>query len=456
MIESDLIVIGTGAGTKLIQPVAKKGFQVTVFEKSSPGGTCLNRGCIPSKMLIYPSEVARIHETGERVGIHFSEKSKFDFSNIVSRIQNTVRADSDSIPVLYEKNPNIRFVPHEAKFVSPYSLSANGELYTAPKIVLAIGARPHIPNIPGLAGTPYWTSTDALENKRLPKSLVVIGGGYIGLELGLAYNGYGTNVSVITRTTILNGIDLELKSEFRKTAKEHIQLFEHSLPQNIRHENGMFHVSFLQNGNLQEITAEKLLLSPGVVPNTDLLDLQNTNIQLDEKGFIPTNEFLETTQAGVYALGDVRGKYFFRHSANFEGEYLFSWLFGGGEKKPISLEGVPFAVFTHPNIAGVGKTEEDCIREKIPYLKGVNPYSSSAAGMARMSSSGFMKVLVHKETKKILGAHCIGDEAPNLIHFFILAIHLDATLDQLLSMIYIHPSLPEISRNALRKVREQL
>lgn len=149
------------------------------------------------------------------------------------------------------------------------------------------------------------------------------------------------------------------------------------------------------------------------------------------------------------------GRYFFRHSANFEGEYLFEHLYGAKSDTPIQYPPMPEAVFTHPQIASVGFTEEDLIKKKIPYYKGINPYSSSATGMARMSNSGFVKVLVSEETEEVLGAHIIGEEAANLLHQIVLGMYLKAKLDQYLGMIYIHPAISEITRNAFRKVRDE-
>ena len=194
MKEYDIIVIGAGAGTKLVTPPSQIGKKVAVFEMETPGGTCLNRGCIPSKMLIYPTELLFASDTSKKFPIHFANRPVADFSKIISRVNQTVAQDAASIPEAYEKNPNIDYFPLQAKFISNKVIEAGGKNFTAKHIFIVTGTRPHIPEIPGLANTPYWTSRDALQAKNLPKSMIVIGAGFIGLELGAAYQGYGCKV----------------------------------------------------------------------------------------------------------------------------------------------------------------------------------------------------------------------------------------------------------------------
>jgi dihydrolipoamide dehydrogenase len=197
-------------------------------------------------------------------------------------------------------------------------------------------------------------------------------------------------------------------------------------------------------------------VATGVVPNSDNLGLENTKIQRKEGGFLRVNDYLETSEPGVYAIGDVVGNYMFRHSANFEGEYLFRSLFTQDRAEVIQYPPVPYAVFTHPQIAGVGLTETEAKNAGLDYVVGLTPYSKSAMGQARLSDHGFVKILVERESRQLLGAHIIGDEAATMAHIFILAMTVGATLDHLLEMIYIHPALPEITRNACRAARSVL
>lgn len=454
MKEYDIIVIGAGAGTKLVTPPSLLGKRVAVFEKESPGGTCLNRGCIPSKMVIYPSELIRMTEDTEKFPIHFKERPLAEVDKIFRRVNETVKQDSDSIPIAYGKNPNIDFYPKQVRFVSERVLSDGKETYTAKHIFVVTGTRPQIPDIPGLTTTPFWTSREALSPNQFPKSLLIIGAGFISLELGAAYQAYGCQVTCLTRTDILRTADGDIKKEISGHLPFPIE--SHCQIEKVEFENGEFRVTGKTKEGKKTIhTAERLLVATGIRPNTDDLGLEKTNIKTNDAGYILVNDHLETTEPGIYAFGDVIGRYFFRHSANFEGEYLFEHLYGANFDAPIQYPPMPEAVFTHPQIASVGFTEEELIKKNIPYYKGINPYSASATGMARMSNSGFVKVLVSEETEEVLGAHIIGEEAANLLHQIVLGMFLKAKLDQYLGMIYIHPAISEITRNAFRKVREE-
>lgn len=449
----DILVIGAGAGTKLVTPPSLIGKKVAVFERESPGGTCLNRGCIPSKMVIYPSELLRIPDLAKRFGFDFSVAPNIDQMGIFERVNSTVKKDSDSIPIAYEKNPNITYIPKEVYFLDDQTVSDGSKEYKAKNIIIATGTRPKLPEITGLKDTPYWTSREALQPPKFPKSMIVIGAGFIGLELGAAYQALGCDVTGLTRTEILRGIDSEIRAEFESHPP--FPIHDHFTIEKVEYRENQFFLSGVDKfGAKHALYAESLLVATGITPNTEALKLFNTNIKTNSLGFIQVNEYLETNVPNIYAFGDVIGKFFFRHSANFEGEYLFDQLFVNETRRPIEYPPMPSAIFTHPQIATVGATEAELIKNKISYWKGINPYSSSAMGMARLSDSGFVKILVCKKTETVLGAHIIGDEASNMIHQIILGMTMKLKLDDYLRMIYIHPAISEIVRNAFRKVKQ--
>ncbi len=452
----DILVIGSGGGTKLVTPPSKLGYKVAILEKDRLGGTCLNRGCIPSKMMIYPAEILALAKDAARFQLDIPGPFRVDFKTLVERVSSTVDADSDSILPAYEKNPNIDLYPSEGRFVENKIVKVGEELLTAERIFIAAGCRPIVPEIPGLVGTPYMTSREALRRTDLPKRLLVIGGGYIGLELGFAYSAFGSQTTFLVRNRMLSHEDDDIINEFEKSFSKKQDVRLGTQVQRVDFKNDIFTLTCKNSQGTFTIEGDALLVATGVRPNTDWLDLQNTDIQTDTKGYIRTNEYLETTAPGVYALGDIIGKYFFRHSVNFEGEALFHSLYVEKRKTPIEYPPVPHAVFTNPQVASVGKTEQQLKKDGTEYISAINPYSSSATGMARLSEDSFVKILVSPKTRKILGAHIIGDEASNLIHLFILLMTMGGTLEDLLRMIYVHPALPEIARNAARKAREIL
>jgi dihydrolipoamide dehydrogenase len=451
----DTIVIGSGGGTKLVRPVANLGKKVAILEKETPGGTCLNRGCIPSKMLIYPANIVHHTKDLNRIQLKREGSWEVDFAKMVQRISQTVDEESQSILPVYEKHHNIDYYPYHGKFVANKEIEVNGELITADKIFLAVGARPRIPDIEGLAGTPYWTSREALRNLTLPKKLVVYGGGYIALELGMAYAAFGTEVCFVIRSKLLREEDHEIRDGFRSAVSGKVTIHEGCSIRRVVYKENNFSI-YLSEGSHEIVDCDAFLIATGIVPNTDDLGLENTNAELDSEGYIQTNEYLETSEKSIFALGDAAGRYFFRHSVNFEGDYLFENQYKKPSPSPIHYPPMPSAVFTYPEIARVGLTEELCRLGGFDFIKAVHSYSSSATGMARLPEFGFVKLLVDKNTQKLLGAHILGDEASNLIHLMILGMTSGCKLDDYLKMIYIHPALPEIARNAFRKAKEIL
>ena len=446
----DVIVIGGGGGTKISTPAYNYGYKSAIVEEAKMGGTCLNRGCIPSKMLIHPANVGTIIKEAKKFDINIKNPSfSTDMAKLITRITETVGKDSDRIHKGLESGKGPDFYHGHAVFKSDNVIEVNGEELTADRIFITTGARPSIPPIEGLEGTPYWTSTEALNNTKPIKKLLVIGGGYIACELGYAYSALGVETEFIVRSGLINREDPEVVKEFTKvfTSTQNVHLNTNT--KSVKYENDNFTVTVEKDGKQMELTGDALLVAVGVKPNTDNLGLENTKVKLDKRGFVQVNEYMEAAP-GIYAMGDVIGRYLFRHAVNFEGEFLFRTLFLEEEKQKIVYPPMPHAIFTHPEVAGVGKTEEELNKEGIPFVSGTHPYRKSAMGMARLCDHGFVKLLFDKKTRKLLGAHIIGEEASNMIHQFIYAMTNDATVDSIVNMIYIHPAINEIARNAAR------
>ncbi len=450
VIKYDIIVIGGGGGANIVKEARRKGLKVAIVEKSKLGGTCLNRGCIPSKMLIHPADIALEIKESKKFGIN-AKYNSVNFKQLINRISNTVDSESDSLSKTYKKLENVDFYHLEGKFESDKIIKVGKKRITSNKIIIATGARPSIPPISGLKDTPFWTSTDALRSVRLPKRLLVIGGGYIAVELGHAYSGLGSNVNFLVRGAMVSREDKEVIDTFTRIFKEKHNVLDINTIENVSYKNKEFTLTYTTPDNKKKtIKGDALLVATGVKPNTDNLGLENTKIKTNKFGFIQVDKYMETPIKGVYAIGDCVGNYLFRHSVNFETEYLNPILLDKAKKVPIKYVPIPHSIFTNPQIAGVGLTEEELIAKKIPYVVGLNKYKNSAMGMALLEEDGFVKLLFHKKTKKLLGAHIIGPEASDMIHMLIYAITFNATVDSLLKMVYVHPALPEIVRNAAR------
>jgi dihydrolipoamide dehydrogenase len=291
--------------------------------------------------------------------------------------------------------------------------------------------------------------------------MIVIGGGYIAVELGHFYAATGTEVTFIVRDTMIKAEDRDIQVEFQENFTQRHTVHLHTETQSVAYEDGLFRVTVTHSdGEEALLEAEALLVATGVTPNSDTLGLEHTSIKITEKGFIEVNEYLETAEPDVYAFGDVAGNYLFRHSANFEGEYLFAEHYGDASKSPISYPPMPHAIFSYPQVAGVGVTEDELLLQgKIRgqgYVVGMNRYEHSAMGMAMLPETGLVKLIADQQSRKIIGAHIVGDKASDIIHMLIAYMTMEATVDDLLRTIYIHPALSENIRNAARKLVKEL
>jgi len=323
-------------------------------------------------------------------------------------------------------------------------------------VFIATGARPRIPEVSGLAGTPFMTSREALRRTELPERLLVIGGGYIAAELGGAYSAVGTDVTFIVRSRFLRHEDREIAEAFSHVFGKAHSVHTGVIPARVDHDADSFSVTCKNTLGWQRVfRGDALLVASGIIPCTNDLGLQNTGIETDQNGFIQVDNCLRTNVDGVYALGDCVGNYLYRHTVNYEADYLVRTVFQDGADGPIDYGPVPHAVFSVPEIAGVGMTEQQAIEQGKGYVVGKASYANSNAGLARGYEYGFVKVLVERSTRRIIGAHILGDEASDMIHLFIAMMKKEGTLDDLLDMIFIHPALPEISRDAARDVKSQ-
>ncbi len=450
----DVIVIGSGGGTKLVRPVASLGYKVAIIEKGPLGGTCLNRGCIPSKMLIHAADVVRAIGEAHRFEVIPKENPEIAFSDLMKRVKATVDEESVSIAPLYDQNPNIDYFKGSCYFIEPKVIQIGNEKISADKILISVGAEPYIPEIKGLENVPYMTYEEALRLEKQPKKALVIGGGYIACELGYFYGALGTEVEFIVRSEFLRNEDKDVRAEFDRVFSERYTVHKGWRPIEVAYDQGIYLLTIEDSaGNRKTLDGDALCIFAGVKPCTETLGLENTHIATDERGFINVDDRLKTSQEGVWSLGDCIGQHLFRHSANFQGEYLFRTLYGDANDEPIVYPPMPHAVFSYPQVGSVGKTEDELIKEGADYVVGLNHYKNSAMGMALRSEHGFVKLLFDRESKKLIGAHVIGDEASNMVHMLIAFMSMNATIDDLLNMIYIHPALPEIVRNAARKAK---
>ncbi|MDD2599193.1 MAG: dihydrolipoyl dehydrogenase [Kiritimatiellae bacterium] len=452
----DLIVIGSGGGLPVALAAAKRGLKVALIERDALGGTCLNRGCIPSKMVIYPGELADEIREASRINIKVSEP-EINFSDLIGRTAREVAGIRLQLQDGLTRYPTLERIAATASFESNHVLRVNSRRLTAPRILIATGAEPQIPEIAGLADVPYMTSTEALTNPRLPRKLLVIGAGYIAVELGYAYGAAGSAVEFIVRSRLLRHEDSEIAAEFTKsfTGRHVCHNGWHPCDVSFDGQSYALECTHATEGK-RTFTGDALLVATGVTPLTQELGLENTDIQRDKTGQIRVNSFLETHVSGVYALGDVVGNYLFRHTANYEAQYLIRTLIEGAPAVALDYGPVPHAVFTRPEIAGVGVREQDVAERGDEIIIGRATFAESNAGVARGLKEGLAKIIVQRSELKLLGCHIMGDEAATLLHMMIPLLKCGATLTEMLDLIYIHPALSEILRDAARDAQAQV
>lgn len=444
----DLIVIGSGAGLDVASAAAQTGMKVAIVEKSRMGGTCLNRGCIPSKLLIHSADIAEVIKTAHVFGIQV-ERFTIDFRKIVDRVNSIIDSDSDDIRKGFNRSENPKLFPLDCTFVDEKTLLVGGDKITSNIILIAAGTRPAIPKIKGLERTNYLTSDEALRLPRQPKVLTIIGGGFIAAELGHFFGSLGTKINIIQKHKyLIHNEDYEISKKFTEIFSSKYNVCLQCIPERVTKKNGKFVVSVkrFRSTKYLEIESDQLLLATGRVPNSDTLNLSNTGVNVNDDGYINVDKNLETNVNGIFALGDIIGRYQFRHSANLEAQYAFYNILNHKKKIPVDYRAIPRAIFSSPQMAGVGYTEQELKQSgKKEYVKSIYRYIDTAMGKALEEKEGFVKLLVSKENRKILGCHIIGSQASILIHEVLVAIKSgDGTIDNIAKTVHVHPALSEV------------
>ena len=446
----DLMIIGAGSGNSVIGP-EHDGWDIAIVERGSFGGTCLNVGCIPSKMFVYAAEMAELASDSERLGVRTSFEGA-DWPSIRDRIFGRIDPIAEGGRVYREELPNVTVYPGTGRFVGRKQVIVNGESITAERIVIAAGGRPTVPAVPGLADCGYHTSDTVMRLDRFPERLLVIGAGYIAAELGGVMGAFGSTVTFLLRgDTFLRREDHDISSRFTAAYSRRFDVRTHTRLLEARRDGDEIVVSLVdRDGNRAELRGDELLVATGRRPNTDRLDVKAGGIAVDRRGFVITDDQLRTNVDGVWALGDITNPVQLKHVANHEARVVRHNLTNPDNPATVDHRFIPHAVFGYPQIAGVGLTEEECRRQGLPYVSHVQPYSAAAYGWAMEDTDSVAKVIAHAETRRLLGAHIIGPQAPTLIQQLIQGMHFDLTVDQMArGQYYIHPALPEVVEQAL-------
>jgi len=451
----DVIVIGSGAGAIISDEAAAQGLKVALIDKGPlVGGTCLNWGCIPSKMLIYTADRIVEIEEAKKLGIE-AEVKNIDFHSIMERMRQSRQENQVHIREGLKQSKNLDFYEGEGYFVGDYLLEVNGEKLKGERIFIASGSRPFIPPIKGSENVDYLTNESVLELKESPDSLIIIGGGYIAVEFGHFFEAMGTEVTILEMADRLVLSEEPEISELLKSAlSKRMGVYTNALAEEVKKsEHGVVVVTKDTNtGKRREFVAQRIMMAVGRRPNADILKVENTGVETDKKGFIKVNEYLETNRKDIFAIGDANGQQMFRHMANREAEIVTQNAFYGTKIK-VDYSAVPHAVYSHPQIASVGLTEAKA-REDYDILIGRTKYFDIAKGEAMMEKQGFAKAIVEKDSSRILGFHIIGPYAPELIQEVVNAMTSGGGMEELGQGIHIHPALSELVQYTLNSLEE--
>ncbi len=456
MKEYDIIAFGTGSSMNIVSPLLNNPkIKVAVIENEKAGGICLTRGCIPSKMLIYPAEIVHTIHRAKEFFMDVKIKS-IDSSSILQRVQKEVDDESRMIERSLKKHPRVDYYNTTGKFVDDYTVEVDGKEIYGDKILLCNGSRALIPPIEGLEDTGYITNKEIFYTlKKLPKSLVIIGGGYVALELGYFMAMMGTDVKIVEMLPrIIYTEEKEISQLVLRELSPYMKFYLGYKAKEVRKRIGK-KIVVAENRDKEtiEIEGEEILVATGRRSNSDITTPEKSGIAMDERGWIITNQFMETNKENIWACGDANGKYMFKHVANEESEIVFYNAFRG-KRIPMDYHAVPHAIFTHPQVASVGMKEEEAMK-KYNILVGYYKYENTAMGEAMRIKDYFVKIIVDKDSYRLLGAHIVGEEASILIQEIINLMYTpDGSAIPLFRAMHIHPSMSEVVQRAIYNLRE--
>ena len=449
----DLVIIGSGSGNSILDSRFDDQ-DVAIVEHGVFGGTCLNVGCIPTKMYVYASDVAETIREAGRYGID-ATVDKVRWSDIRDRVFGRIdpisaggrryRDTECSNITLYQGHA--RFTGERELSVAPTDGSA-ATTVTADRIVIAAGSRPTVPPVIAGSGVPFHTSDDVMRLEDLPRRMTICGGGYIAAEFAHVFGALGVEVTVVTRgPALLREQDELVTQRFTAVARERFTVHTDADPTAAEQREDGTIVLRLRNG--ETIETDALLVATGRRPNGDRLDVAATGLELTDDGRVPVDEYQRTPVEGIWALGDVSSPYQLKHVANHEARVVQHNLLHPDALRLTSHRFVPSAVFTHPQVASVGLREQDLRDRGTPYVVKVQAYGDVAFGWAMEDTTGFAKVLAAPDGT-LLGAHFMGPQASSLIQVLVQAMVFGQKAHEVATGQYwIHPALPELIENAL-------
>ncbi|MFU8869556.1 dihydrolipoyl dehydrogenase [Natronococcus sp.] len=460
MDEFDIVVVGGGSGSQVATAAAEEGLEAAVIEPGPLGGACITRGCVPSKALIHRADVVDEIRRAERFGVDATLED-VSYGEITSSIRETVYGKAERQAKSLEKAKNVALYRGEGRFVDERTLEvdptddADGDeprRVRGETIVVAVGGRPTVPPVDGLEDIDFLTSDDALYLDERPDELVVIGGGYIAAELGYFFGALGAEVSIVGRSEqLVPREDDDVSAAVTDGLERYCDLHTGYEAAEARETDGGVAVTAepADDGGTDgdgsgavDLEADDLLVAAGRRPNTDTLEPENAGVETDERGYVETDEFLETSVDGIWALGDVLGDEPYKHAADYEARVVATNVLET-VKRAVDYGAMPHAIFTSPRVASVGRTEGELEEDGREYESARVSYDAAPLGVILDPGEAFVKVLAAPDGE-ILGCHVVGPRAPTLIQEVVATMDGGGTVDDVANAAHVHPALSEV------------
>jgi pyruvate/2-oxoglutarate dehydrogenase complex dihydrolipoamide dehydrogenase (E3) component len=444
MSKYDAIVIGSGqAGNPLSQKLADHGWTVALIEKEHLGGTCINTGCTPTKTMIASAQVAHYARHAARWGV-LAGDVRVDLAKIVARKKQIVGQWRDGLARKVEQRKTLHLHRGQARFLDPHRLQVGDEILEAERIFINTGTRVAVPTLDGLNTVPYLTNATIMELTTLPEHLVVIGGGYIGMEFGQMFRRFGSKVTIVHNGgQILAREDADVAAELQKALEaEGMRFVLDARTTRVEQKGGGIALTIQSGTGSETVAGSHLLVATGRLPNSDDLGLEKASVKVDAHGYIRVNNWLETGVPGIWALGDVKGGPAFTHISFNDYQIVYGNLIEG-RSLTTDHRYVPYSVFTDPQLGRVGLTEKEARASGRRLKMGKIPMSWVARAIERDETAGLMKLVVDADTDRILGAAILGTEGGELVQILGAVMLAGAPYTLLKGAVYIHPTLAE-------------
>lgn len=450
----DIVIIGGGAGGLFAASVANKlGAKTCLIDKIRLGGDCTWFGCIPSKALLKSAQISKHVNNLSEYGLKSRNKIDLDANNVMSHVQGIVNEIAAHHPHEVFEKRGIDIIIGPPVFIDRTSIKINNEIVTGKKFILCTGSHPAIPDIEGLDQIDYLTNENIFDLEVLPKSLIVLGGGPVGIELSQAMNRLGVDVTIVKRSEgILPKDDVDVVNVLQESLKkEGLKILTGKKTVRFRKTDKGVTVSLeSKDGGKQEIEADRVLVATGRVPNLEGLGLEMAGIKYDEEG-LEVNDYLQTTNPNIFACGDIASRYKFSHVAAYQASVsVRNALFKRVAWSKVDYSNVTWATFTDPEIAHLGQTEEEVIRSGKKYKVYTNDYTGSDRAVTDMETEGYVKIITDKKGM-LLGAHIAGSNAGEVIQGFLIAKSLKIPVAKLAQVMYIYPTLSELVKKTAAK-----